>query len=105
MRLGSYPCVLHPESKSYQAYQTETIDERHRHRHEFNNTFRDTLEGYGLRVAGTSPDQSIVEIVEIPEHRWYVACQFHPEFKSRPNRPHPLFRDFVSAARGMLEEK
>ena len=105
MRLGSYPCVLNRESKSYLAYKTETINERHRHRHEFNNAFREPLEAHGMLIAGTSPDQSIVEIVEIPEHPWYVACQFHPEFKSRPNRPHPLFRDFIFAARATLEAK
>ena len=105
MRLGSYPCVLNRESKSYLAYKTETINERHRHRHEFNNAFREPLEAHGMLIAGTSPDQSIVEIVEIPEHPFYVACQFHPEFKSRPNRPHPLFRDFIFAARATLEAK
>lgn len=105
MRLGSYPCVLHPDSKSFAAYQTETIAERHRHRHEFNNAFRDELQSLGLMVAGESPDRAIVEVIEIPQHRWYVACQFHPEFKSRPNRPHPLFRDFVSAARALLADK
>ena len=98
MRLGAYPCVLTPESASAEAYANERIDERHRHRYEFNNAFREQLENHGLLVAGTSPDNTLVEIVEFPEHPWFVACQFHPEFKSRPLAPHPLFREFIGAA-------
>jgi CTP synthase len=105
MRLGSYPCSLNEKSKAFSLYGKADIDERHRHRYEFNNAFRDVLAEHGLLIAGTSPDGHIVEAVEIPEHRWFVGCQFHPEFKSRPNRPHPLFRGFVSAARAFLEEK
>jgi CTP synthase len=102
MRLGAYPCVLSKETKSYEAYGTEEISERHRHRYEFNNAFREKLEGAGLVIAGTSPDGTLVEIVELRDHPWFVGVQFHPEFKSRPWEPHPLFRDFVKAA--MLNE-
>ena len=98
MRLGRYPCVLAEDSASRRLYGAEEISERHRHRYEFNNEFRTELQAYGLRLAGTSPDGSLVEIVELPDHPWFVGCQFHPEFKSRPNRPHPLFRGFVAAA-------
>lgn len=97
MRLGSWPCKLIKGTFSYKAYGQERIDERHRHRYEFNNTYRAPLEQAGLRIAGTSPDSLLVEIVEIPEHPWFVGVQFHPEFKSRPLRPHPLFRDFIRA--------
>ncbi len=98
MRLGLYPCHLNKDSKSYQAYQVEVVEERHRHRYEFNNEYKELLTDSGLLVAGISPDGLLVEIVELPEHPWFVACQFHPEFKSRPNNPHPLFRDFIGAA-------
>lgn len=98
MRLGLYPCVLNPNSKSYQAYQAEMIQERHRHRYELNNAYRERLEQAGMLLAGTSPDGQLVEIVELPTHPWFVACQFHPEFKSRPNNPHPLFKGFIQAA-------
>lgn len=99
MRLGAYECSLAPESRARQAYGSEVIRERHRHRYEFNNAFRDKLTAAGLRLAGTTPDNMLVEIVECPDHPWFVACQFHPEFKSRPLNAHPLFRDFIKAAR------
>ncbi|HBI26596.1 MAG TPA: CTP synthase [Peptococcaceae bacterium] len=98
MRLGKYPCQLVPGSRAYAAYGQELVEERHRHRHQFNNTYRKLITEQGMRITGTSPDGQLVEVVELPEHPWFVGCQFHPEFKSRPNRPHPLFRDFIGAA-------
>ena len=98
MRLGKYPCVLTEGTRAQAAYGQSEIWERHRHRYECSNVFRPALEEAGLRIAGTSPDGRLVEMVELPEHPWYVGCQFHPEFKSRPDRPHPLFRGFVTAA-------
>lgn len=105
MRLGQYPCTLNPESKSYELYGASMIYERHRHRYEVNNDYRNDLLSGGMIFAGTSPDNHIVEMVEIPKHPWFVACQFHPEFKSRPNKPHPLFRGFVTAAAKHKESK
>ena len=100
MRLGAYPCRLTPEStKIRKAYGQEMISERHRHRYEFNNEYRDTLTAKGLALSGLSPDGSLVETVELPGHPWFVGVQYHPEFKSRPNKAHPLFRDFVAAAK------
>lgn len=98
LRLGSYPCVLDKSSKSYEVYGEELIHERHRHRYEVNNHYREELTKAGMKLSGISPDGRIVEMVEIPAHPWFVATQAHPEFKSRPNRPHPLFRDFIKAA-------
>jgi CTP synthase len=98
MRLGSCPCLLAPRSRSAAAYGLPRIDERHRHRYEFNNEYRAAFERHGFAVSGTSPDGALVEIIEIPEHPWFVAVQFHPEFKSKPIEAHPLFRDFVGAA-------
>ena len=98
MRLGKYPCLLTAGTRAQAAYGQSEIWERHRHRYECSNVFRPALEEAGLRIAGTSPDGRLVEMVELPEHPWYVGCQFHPEFKSRPDRPHPLFRGFVTAA-------
>ena len=98
MRLGQYPCALDKESKAYELYGEETVYERHRHRYELNNDFREELCEKGLRLAGLSPDGRLVEIVENPANRWFVAAQFHPEFKSRPNKPQPLFYGFVKAA-------
>lgn len=98
MRLGAYECRLEKESFSRRAYKTSVVYERHRHRYEFNNEYRDTLERAGLKIAGVYPDKNLVEIIEIPDHPWFVACQFHPEFTSRPQRPNPLFKDFVKAA-------
>jgi len=100
MRLGSYPCVLAAGSRALAAYGQEAIDERHRHRYEFNNGFRQALAEAGLAFTGQSPDGRLVEIVELPEHPWFVGVQFHPELKSRPNRAHPLFREFIRAAAG-----
>jgi CTP synthase len=98
MRLGAYPCVLVPGSVAAQAYGTTEISERHRHRYEFSNEFRDRLSEAGLVLSGTSPDKRLVEMVELPQHPFFVGCQFHPEFKSRPASPHPLFARFVTAA-------
>ena len=98
MRLGAYPCVLAADSLSREAYGTPEISERHRHRFEFNNAYRAQLVEKGMRIAGTSPDDQLVEIVEIEDHPWFVASQFHPELKSRPNHPHPLFAGFIRAA-------
>ncbi len=98
MRLGLYPCRLKNETFAYRAYVEEVIYERHRHRYEFNNEFRSQITNAGMVLSGTSPDERLVEIVEIPSHKWFVGVQFHPELKSRPNRPHPLFRDFIKAS-------
>ncbi len=98
LRLGSYPCILDKASKAYQVYGTDTIHERHRHRYEVNNDYRSILAEHGMKLCGMSPDGRIVEMVEIQEHPWFIATQAHPELKSRPNRPHPLFKGFVEAA-------
>ena len=98
MRLGAYEAKLFKDSLSYKAYQQEKISERHRHRYEFNNDYRDVLEKGGLRIAGINPKRNLVEIVEVKDHPWMVGVQFHPEFKSRPLRAHPLFREFIKAA-------
>jgi len=98
MRLGSYPCRLIKETHAYRAYDVESISERHRHRYEFNNEFKQKLEENGLIISGTSPSGELVEIIELNNHPWFLGCQFHPEFKSRPMDPHPLFRDFVKAS-------
>ena len=97
MRLGAYPCVLAPGSAAARAYGLKEIMERHRHRYEFNNAYRERLTQAGLRITGTSPDGELVEIVELGDHPWFLGCQFHPEFKSRPRNPHPLFRDYIGA--------
>ena len=98
LRLGSYPCVLDQSSKAFKLYGTSEIEERHRHRYEVNNDYRDALISHGMMLSGLSPDGRIVEMIEIPEHPWFIATQAHPELKSRPNRPHPLFKGFVEAA-------
>ncbi len=98
MRLGAYDCILDPESKSYKAYEMEKISERHRHRYEFNNAYRSMFEGTSFKLVGISPDKKLVEIIEVADHPWFVASQFHPELKSRPTKAHPLFRDFIGAA-------
>ena len=98
LRLGSYPCILDKDSLAYRLYGSETIHERHRHRYEVNNDFREDLTKNGLKLSGISPDGRIVEMCELPTHPFFIATQAHPEFKSRPNRPHPLFRGFVEAA-------
>ena len=105
MRLGAYPCRLTPDSRAAEAYGTELIYERHRHRYEVNPRLRRRLEDAGLLCSGESPNGTLVEIIEIPEHPWFVASQFHPEFKSRPDRPHPLFRAFVGAALSRRAER
>jgi CTP synthase len=102
MRLGAYPCVLTENTNAMRAYGEKNLSERHRHRYEFNIAYKGVLTQNGMIVSGTSPDAELVEIVEIKDHPWFVGCQFHPEFKSRPTEPHPLFRDFVAAA---LKEK
>ncbi len=105
MRLGSYPCQLTPGTKARAAYGTDEVLERHRHRFEFNNAYRDLLHEAGLDYSGLSPDGRLVEISEMRDHPWMVGSQFHPEFKSRLQRPHPLFRDFVEAAIERKKEK
>jgi CTP synthase len=102
MRLGAYPCVLDESSLAYRVYGMKEISERHRHRYEFNREYEEILVSYGLNIAGSSPDKNFVEIVEITEHPWFLGCQFHPEFKSKPLSPHPLFVSFIRAA---LEHK
>lgn len=98
LRLGAYPCVLQQDSHAGRAYESQEVFERHRHRFEFNNDYRQKLIENGLSVSGASPDNNLVEIVEIQDHPWFLGCQFHPEFKSKPMKPHPLFRDFISAS-------
>jgi CTP synthase len=98
MRLGAYPCTLKAGSVAAKAYGTLEISERHRHRYEVSNAYRTQLAAAGLSLAGTAPDDSLVETVELPAHPYFLACQFHPEFKSRPTAPHPLFSAFVRAA-------
>ena len=98
MRLGAYACRLRRNTKAFEAYGQLEISERHRHRFEFNNRYRMDLEDAGLVISGINPDRNLVEMVELRDHPWFVACQFHPEYKSRPNRPHPLFLNFVAAA-------
>ena len=105
MRLGAYPCVLSKDTFSYDAYTDKEVSERHRHRYELNNAYRDKLAEEGLVVAGTSPNGKLVEIVEVKEHPWFVGVQFHPEFKTRPNRPHPLFKQFVYNSLLRIEEE
>lgn len=98
MRLGAYPCRIAKDTIAYHAYQTDTISERHRHRYEFNLNYKETLEKHGMVFSGMSPDGKLVEIIELKDHPWFVGCQFHPEFKSRPMSPHPLFSAFIKAA-------
>ena len=105
MRLGAYPCTIEKNTKAYQAYKSEYITERHRHRYEVNNKFRTTLQEKGLVFSGLSPDRELVEMVELSGHPWFVGCQFHPELKSRATKAHPLFRDFVKAAISFKEAK
>ena len=105
MRLGSYDCKIIEGTKTYDAYGEIDIEERHRHRYEFNNDYRDALQEKGLIISGTSPDDFLVEIVEIPDHPWAIGCQFHPEFESRPNRPHPLCKSFLEAIYGYSKSR
>ena len=102
MRLGAYPCKLLKRSNSYQAYKKENISERHRHRYEFNNKYKKPFEKKGVIFAGTNTNQGLAEIIELKNHPWFVACQFHPEFKSKPDKAHPLFKSFIAA---VLEQK
>jgi len=102
MRLGAYPCKINRKSQSFKAYKKENISERHRHRYEFNNKYKKQFEKKGLLFAGINPQKNLVEIIEYKKHPWFIACQFHPEFKSKPDKAHPLFRDFIKAA---LDEK
>ncbi len=102
MRLGAYPCILEENTHAFRAYGTKEISERHRHRYEFNNEYREILTRHGMRISGISPDGQLVEIIEIEDHPWFLGCQFHPEFKSRPTDPHPLFKAFIEAS---LREK
>jgi len=104
MRLGNYPCKLVDGSLAATAYGESLVEERHRHRYEFNSKFRDQLQEAGMIFSGLSPDNNLVEICELANHPWMVSCQFHPEFTSRPNRPHPLFRDFIGVAKDVLRE-
>jgi CTP synthase len=97
MRLGAYPCKLNRKTKAYEAYKKLEISERHRHRYEFNNQFREALVKGGLTFSGIFPQGKLVEIIEIKSHPWFLACQFHPEFKSRPMNPHPLFKQFIKS--------
>ncbi len=105
MRLGAYPCILEPGSLAFDAYQCQEISERHRHRFEFNNDYREILGQCGMRFTGLSPDRNLVEIMEIPDHPWFLGCQFHPEFKSRPMVPHPVFKAFVGKALEKTRER
>ena len=98
MRLGAYPCMIRKGTLLEKCYQQDLIQERHRHRYEFNNDYRTVFEKYGMIIAGTSPDNRLVEAVEIPANDFFVGVQYHPEFKSRPDRAHPLFREFVRAS-------
>jgi CTP synthase len=98
LRLGKYPCILKPDTAIAACYGTTEISERHRHRYEFNNAYRDALQAAGLALSGLSPDGRLVETVEIPGERFFIGVQFHPEFKSRPNKPHPLFEGFIGAS-------
>ena len=101
MRLGAYPCIIKEGTLARKIYGTEEISERHRHRFEFNNEYRERLENAGLKISGTSPDGLLVEMVEIEDHPYFIATQFHPELKSRPNRPAPLFVGLIKAAKGI----
>ena len=98
MRLGKYPCRLKPSSRAWEAYGSDEVWERHRHRYEVNPEYVPLFEEKGLVVSGKSPDRIFVEVIELPDHPWFLACQFHPEFKSRPYEPHPIFRSFIAAA-------
>ncbi len=99
MRLGAYPCTIKEDTLAYQAYKETSISERHRHRYEVNNDYREFLTDAGVVISGTSPDNFLVEMIELEDHPWFLGCQFHPEFKSRPNEPHPLFTSFIKAAK------
>ena len=99
MRLGAYPCKVVEKTRAAEAYGADLVYERHRHRYEVNNAYRDQLVDAGIVVSGLSPDERLVEMIELPDHPFFVASQAHPEFKSRPGKPHPLFRAFIAAAK------
>lgn len=105
MRLGAYPCKIKEGTIAYQAYNDSKVSERHRHRYEVNNEYRDVLTDYGAVICGTSPDDFLVEMIELKDHPWFLGCQFHPEFKSRPNAPHPIFKSFIKAAKDKKQDK
>ncbi len=105
MRLGAYDCKLLPDTRAAKAYKSLLVSERHRHRYEVNNDYRDRLQAAGLLISGTSPDGSLVEVIELPDHPWFVGVQCHPEFKSKPIEPHPLFRDFIGASLKLRQTK
>ena len=105
MRLGAYPCKLEKGTKAFDIYGEEVIYERHRHRYEVNNEYRGKLQEAGMVISGVSPDGRLTEMIELPNHPWFVASQAHPEFKSRPTKPHPLFNGFVAAALKHREEE
>ena len=105
MRLGLYPCKLVEDTKAHEVYGTNLIYERHRHRWEFNNKYRTEMVNAGLVLSGTSPDDRLVEIVELKDHPWFVGCQFHPEFKSRPTKAHPLFKGLIKTALDLKKNK
>lgn len=105
MRLGAYPCNVEEDTLAYKAYKSNFISERHRHRFEVNNKFRKTLAEHGMIFSGLSPDRQLVEMIEIPDHSWFLGCQFHPELKSRATKAHPLFREFVKASLIYSKEK
>jgi CTP synthase len=105
MRLGAYPCKIQKGTKTHNAYKKELVSERHRHRYEVNNSFLEILVTNGMLISGICPTNDLVEIIELPNHRWFVAGQFHPELRSRATNPHPLFRDFVKAAFEYQQER
>jgi CTP synthase len=105
MRLGAYPCRLEERTLALEAYGKKLIHERHRHRYEFNNAYMDALAKTGVVYSGVSPDKGLVEIIELKDHPWFLGCQFHPEFKSKPMDPHPLFREFIRASLGYEPQK
>ena len=105
MRLGSYPCTLKPKTLAKTLYKSSQVSERHRHRYEFNNTYRELFEKKGMVFSGIYEEKNLVEIMELPDHPWFLGCQFHPEFKSRPLAPHPLFSDFIRASLDRLLKK
>jgi CTP synthase len=105
MRLGAYPCKLEKGTYAHAAYGRDEISERHRHRYEFNNKYLDQLKKAGLVISGLSPDGELVEIVELRDHPWFLGCQFHPEFKSTPRNPHPLFTAFIEASLRNREQR
>ncbi|MBR0471201.1 MAG: CTP synthase [Methanosphaera sp.] len=105
MRLGAYPCKVKEGTIAYEAYKDSQVSERHRHRYEVNNEYRDLLTDFGAVISGTSPDDFLVEMIELKDHPWFLGCQFHPEFKSRPNAPHPIFKSFIKAAKDNKQGK